>query len=80
MVSVAVESFFDGNECRSGDFRYRSKYRVTLGEETMLNAYERQLILFYLCNAASRFHRAFPGKNEDTSRVGRREPRPPRAQ
>ena len=28
----------------------------------MLNAYERQLILFYLCNAASRFHRAFPGK------------------
>ena len=31
----------------------------------MLNAYERQLILFYLCNAASRFHRAFPGKKED---------------
>ena len=31
----------------------------------MLNAYERQLILFYLSNAASRFHRAFPGKKED---------------
>ena len=31
----------------------------------MLNAYERQLILSYLCNAASRFHRAFPGKKED---------------
>ncbi len=31
----------------------------------MLNAYERQLIFFYLCNAASRFHRAFPGKKED---------------
>ena len=31
----------------------------------MLSAYERQLILFYLSNAASRFHRAFPGKKED---------------
>ena len=31
----------------------------------MLNAYERQLIFFYLSNAASRFHRAFPGKKED---------------
>ena len=31
----------------------------------MLNAYERQLILFYLSNAALRFHRAFPGKKED---------------
>ena len=30
----------------------------------MLNAYERQLILFYLSNAASRFHHAFPGKKE----------------
>ena len=31
----------------------------------MLSAYERQLILFYLSNAASCFHRAFPGKKED---------------
>ena len=30
----------------------------------MLNAYERQLILFYLCNAAARFHHAFLGKKE----------------
>ena len=35
----------------------------------MLNAYERQLILFYLCNAASRFHRAFPG-NERPPKLG----------
>ena len=30
----------------------------------MLNAYERQLILFYLSNAASRFHRAFPERRK----------------
>ena len=30
----------------------------------MLSAYERQLILFYLSNAASRFHHSFPGKKE----------------
>ena len=30
----------------------------------MLSAYERQLILFYLSNTASRFHHAFPGKKE----------------
>ena len=33
---------------------------MSFREETMLNAYERQLILFYLCNAASRFHYASP--------------------
>ena len=30
----------------------------------MLNAYERQLILFYLCNAASHFHHASPETRE----------------
>ena len=30
----------------------------------MLNAYERQLILFYLCNASSRFHHASPEARE----------------
>jgi len=30
----------------------------------MLNAYERQLILFYLCNAAARFHHASPEARE----------------
>ena len=30
----------------------------------MLNAYERQFILFYLCNAASRFHHASPEARE----------------
>ena len=30
----------------------------------MLNAYERQLIFFYLCNAASRFHHASPEARE----------------
>ena len=33
---------------------------MSFQEETMLNAYERQLILFYLCNAASRSHYASP--------------------
>lgn len=31
----------------------------------MLNAYERQLILFYLSNAAACFHRSFPEKKEE---------------
>ena len=42
----------------------------------MLNAYERQLILFYLSNAAAHFHHSVRGRREELAEWVR----PPRAQ